>query len=143
MEKLIRKHNSLCDGLKTLDIACAMYQKLLNKNAEATADDLVVMDMARDSLIQRFEYCTEMFWKYLALYLEKKHSIIPEILSPLVVIRTACAAHILSPEQAEKTISMVRDRNQTSHMYKQEIADRLAQLIPGYYQHMRSIVDSL
>ena len=50
----------------------------------------------RDAMIQRFEYSTEAFWKYLKAYLSIEHNL-PTI-SPREVIRTGLKAKLYSEE---------------------------------------------
>lgn len=109
------------------------YKELLQKDGE------FFNLAARDSIIQRFEYSVELFWKYLRLFLETEKQIQLPTNTPGDVIRAACQARIISEEDAEYCIEMIKSRNLTSHIYKEEIAEQLMRDIPGYYQKMLAI----
>jgi nucleotidyltransferase substrate binding protein (TIGR01987 family) len=97
----------------------------------------------RDSTIQRFEFCTDLFWKYLKKYLEETLGNPPTIISPTPVIRLACKAELINPTDTETFIRMIKDRNFSSHMYREEIADRISVHIPTYYKLMRHYITQL
>jgi len=92
----------------------------------------------RDSTIQRFKYSVDLLWKYLKKYLE-------DILAlrgangPKPVIKESYAAQIINEEEAEKSLEMITDRNMTSHIYVEEIAEQLVKKIPDY-SHLIHVV---
>jgi len=90
----------------------------------------------RDSLIQRFEISTDLFWKYLKIYLEDKIKIIPEANVPKPVIKATCKAKLISEKDSEMLLEMIQKRNLTSHIYKEEIADIVCKGIPTYFELM-------
>ena len=67
----------------------------------------------RDGAIQRFEFCTELAWKATREYLLDQGY--TEINSPKSVMKKAYADGIISDEEA--WLSLLNDRNQTSHIY--------------------------
>lgn len=44
---------------------------------------------------------------------------------------------------AKTTNSMIKDRNLTSHIYIEEVAEMLAKKIPDYYNLMHTIIQRL
>ena len=96
----------------------------------------------RDSMIQRFEYSVDLFWKYLKKDLEVKH-LTPEIKAPADAIRKSYATGLITEAESEIILTMIKDRNMTSHMYVEEIAQTLAQRIPDYYKLMHTIIQKL
>ena len=95
----------------------------------------------RDALIQRFEYSTEAFWKYLKAYLQTEHSLSAN--SPREVIRTGLFAKLYSEEISQELLQMLDDRNLTSHTYVEELAESIAHRIPEYSKNMNAVMTQL
>lgn len=49
----------------------------------------------------------------------------------------------MSEEDVELGMLMIDSRNRTSHLYKEEIAQEIADKIHEYYKLMRKIVDKI
>ena len=96
----------------------------------------------RDSMVQRFEYCTDLFWKYLKKYLETFVEL-PDINGPAPIIRASFSAGLLDEQEAENALDMIKDRNMTSHIYKEDIAETLAAKIPQHCRLMNAVVSRL
>jgi nucleotidyltransferase substrate binding protein (TIGR01987 family) len=88
----------------------------------------------RDSLIQRFELSIDLFWKYIKLYLHEEMKQEIEFNAPKPVIRAACLAKLISEKDTEEFLEMLDDRNKSSHLYKEEVADSIAKKIGKYYK---------
>lgn len=97
----------------------------------------------RDSLIQRFEFCVELFWKYIKRYEEEVLELALDVNTPRFVITAACNAKIISEVDAEMLLEMLRGRNVTSHLYKEEVAEQLSAKIPYYYVIMKKYIEAL
>lgn len=140
METIKKKREQL---LKVLTVLREIIE-YFNKISEEQKKPISFMDydeayrIFRDSLVQRFEFCSDLFWKYLKKYLEVVAGLV-EFNAPMPVIRKAFSVGILSDEEAEKALTMIKDRNLTSHIYKEKVAEHLAEKIPGYYQMMHAI----
>jgi len=96
----------------------------------------------RDSLIQRFEYSVDLFWKYLAKYLTETLAA-PEANGPAPTIRAICAAGFLSDDEGELALEMIKARNKTSHMYVEELAEQLSRQIPAFHILMNEVINRL
>lgn len=132
MEKLIFKVKDLEDALATLKQAFSVQDKV------AQINDNTLILAAQDSLIKRFEYSFDCFWKVLKLYLEKKLNL-EDVNSPKSVFH-ACVKHgLLTEQEGGIAIVMVGDRNETSHNYDQAKADQIADNIKSYYDLMLTI----
>ena len=151
MEKLRKKYESLSKALTTLSSAIEFLNVVeshcSSPDATLCPDDSNTLLScsntylaARDSMIQRFEYCSDMLWKYLKEYLLKVHKVAPEYQSPKYIIQTSAKVGIISEEESRVSLDMVDSRNMTSHIYREEIAQTIAHSIPQYYQLMASIV---
>ncbi len=88
-------------------------------------------DVVRDGLIQRFEFTYELAWKTIKEYLEDIG--IVDKNSPKAVIKEAYAQKIIINEK--NWLLMLRDRNMTSHVYKEEAAQEIAARIVTCYLH--------
>jgi len=95
----------------------------------------------RDAMIQRFEYSTEAFWKYLKAYLSVEHNLSAN--SPREVIRTGLKAKLYDEAISQELLQMLDDRNLTSHTYVEEIAESIAARIPAYSKNMQKVMHQL
>jgi nucleotidyltransferase substrate binding protein (TIGR01987 family) len=142
MEAIKIKYNVLNMALKRFGEALLFFntvKETSKKNVVHISDD-IAYTVARDSIIQRFEFSVELFWKYLRLYLEEHEKVELEANTPRGVIRSACQARILDETVATIFMAMINSRNLTSHIYKEEIAEQLARDIPQYYEQMMKTV---
>ena len=104
-------------------------------------DDL--NELERDGLIQRFEFCFEILWKCGKDYLRDVEGL--DAASPKKVIRMSREVGLLTDEETERALNMANDRNQTAHMYDEQMAIALVERIRGHealmqqwYQRMKS-----
>ena len=116
--------------------ALASLEELVSKYSENQTDVIL-----RDALIQRFEYSTEAFWKYLKAYLQTEHNLSAN--SPREVIRTGLTAKLYSEEISKELLQMLDDRNLTSHTYVEELAESIANRIPDYSKNMNAVMTQL
>ena len=87
-------------------------------------------DWERDGFIQRFEFCFEILWKCAKDYLRDVEGL--DAASPKKVIRMSREVGLLTDEETEQALEMANDRNQTSHMYDEQMAIELVERIKGY-----------
>jgi len=98
----------------------AELQKAFSRLEEALAvpvTDTVIMD----GVIQRFEFTFELTWKTLKILLD--HKGLATVAAPRDVLQGAFAAGIIS--DGEAFMQMLRDRNLTTHIYKEEMAAQI------------------
>jgi len=95
----------------------------------------------RDAMIQRFEYSTEAFWKYLKAYLSIEHNLSAN--SPREVIRKGLKAKLYSEDVSKELLQMLDDRNLTCHTYVEELAESIAGRIPSYSTVMQKAMNQL
>jgi nucleotidyltransferase substrate binding protein (TIGR01987 family) len=86
-----------------------LLQEAVEKNQTETLDQL-----AKEGIIQRFEYCMELAWKTVKDYLENEGLVFPQI-TPKAVLKEAFACNLLS--NGESWISALDARNKMSHTY--------------------------
>ncbi len=122
-EKLNQSLTSVERALKRLEIA--LVQNLDN--------ELVV-----DGTIQRFEFCIELFWKMLKRALQEEGI---ETGTPREAIQKAYQVKWFDDEHL--WLQMLHDRNQTSHIYDEEVAMEIYRRIPSYHSAMKMTFEML
>jgi nucleotidyltransferase substrate binding protein (TIGR01987 family) len=136
MERVIADLEQLNKALDTLENAFIVAKKA------AQMGDAEFILAAEDSIIQRFEYSYEAFWKLLKKYIEQVHRI-EEINSPRRVVHAAVTYNICSTKEGTVFLEMLDDRNETSHRYSVEAIRIILPDIPRYFEAMRTVVDRL
>ena len=134
MEILKQKLELLVRALATLEAAVLKHEKSQDYDQER-------FEEYRDSLIQRFEYCTDLLWKVLKDYLEKVEKI--KVASPRAVFRECHTIGLLTEQEADQFLTMLDARNMTSHVYREEFADLLYKQIPQFYAVMQALVSKV
>lgn len=120
-------------------------QESFEKTGKALAALKVMLDKPMDkdrgnmdASIHRFEFSVELFWKLLKRILAFKGQ---EVLYPKDVLREAYAGKLIDHDSV--WLTMLEDRNLTSHTYNQELADAIYKRLPGYYDEMQATFDAL
>jgi nucleotidyltransferase substrate binding protein (TIGR01987 family) len=90
-------------------------------------------------LIQRFEFCFDLFWKSLKDHLEKSYGI--SVASPRAVFREVFGQGLLHENEYKLLEEMIGDRNDASHRYDQAMAESIAKNISSYCEVMVSVFD--
>jgi nucleotidyltransferase substrate binding protein (TIGR01987 family) len=105
--------------------------------AETSFDDLY-----RDGVIQRFEYTMDLAWKILRRVLLQSFDVQEsDLRSKKDIFREAARVSLI--HDAERWIAHYEARNQTSHDYNQDKADRVfqqAKLFLGDVQHLLEVL---
>ncbi|MCY3830871.1 MAG: nucleotidyltransferase [Rhodospirillaceae bacterium] len=87
-------------------------------------------DVERDAAIKRFEFTFEAVWKAAQRYLAVMEQI--EAGSPGAVIRTCREVGFGDDDAAEARLQAAKDRNLTSHMYREEVAAAIFSRLPEH-----------
>lgn len=144
MEELKERLNVLLDALKTLEKGVELfykYEDIFNENDSDENEE--IFESMRDSLIQRFEYCIDLFWKVAKLYLELVEKVTLSANSPRGIIRETVKALLLSEDEGKDCMEMIEARNKTSHTYHEMMADEIAHQIPDFYELMQTITERM
>lgn len=117
------------------------FNRALNRLKEAALEFRQSdSDVVRDGLIQRFELTYELAWKSTKEVLEEIGIIDKN--SPKAVIKEAYAQKMIANEN--NWLLMLKDRNTTSHIYKEALAKEIADRIADYYiQEFDSLLAAL
>lgn len=113
------------------------YDRLLEVSKLYDGND----DIIRDSLIQRFEFTYELthktlreFMKYLGVTLENSF--------PRTIYKKAYVNNLVSNDKV--WISLLEDRNSTSHIYSENLANEIAnRIVNEYVNAIGELVDNL
>lgn len=99
-------------------------------------------DIARDGIdngrIQKFEYCAELFWKYVRSYLKAEGRDVPN--SPRGMLKESLASGILREAEYAAAIQIYEDRNACSHVYRQEILPLILARLPAHHALMQAVL---
>ena len=134
MEKLKLKYDSLLNALNTLEMAIENFDKIAEPN------DFSAM-AARDSLVKRFEYTFDGFWKYLKSFMEKVKKIELDSYGPRAILKDAKINKLIDEVELIFLLDMLDCRNFTSHIYKEEISEMVAYKIKkDFYRVIQDIL---
>lgn len=131
-----KKNEIMQKMLRTLCVAVDHYER--HSKLHQSDEDLRIV--LRDSLIKRFEYCVDHFWKYVSVYIREVSHVKPVTEAPADIFRTACKIGVITDLEAERGLEMVKVRNQTTHLYKEELAQVVAGDIAGFYDFMEAVM---
>ncbi|HBS47629.1 TPA: hypothetical protein DEO28_04675 [Candidatus Dependentiae bacterium] len=136
MEKIKNRQNSLEKSINSLERSVEKY-----KNKKFT--DLNDYQEFRDSIIQRFEFTTDIFWKFISDYLKDEYSMQLDIIRPKPVLKESQNVGILSQEEHDLAIKMIESRNITSHSYNEELAEKITHEIPQYFDLIKTVFNRI
>lgn len=135
MEKLILRHEIMQKALASLNKALQLLENTNINNEQ--------YELMRDGAIQRFEYCIDLFWKYLKLQIESSTGLDITISNPKEIIRLAVSHQIISQEELIILMSCVAQRNLSSHTYDEALAENIKHELLTYHACMNNILQRL
>lgn len=97
--------------------------------------------IVRDAAIQRFEYTFEAFWKFVREYLKEKEGVVAN--SPKSCFKEIFALGFVSEEESVNLQEMTDRRNDTSHTYKEEVAQGIYERIKDFALLMEKVLGVL
>lgn len=97
--------------------------------------------IVRDAAIQRFEYTFEALWKFLKEHLKQNEGIISN--SPKACFRELFSLGFLTEKETVKFLEMTDSRNDTSHTYKEKVAEAIYAKIEEYVLLMGKLLENL
>lgn len=127
--------------MRSIDFKYMNLKKAYNRLKEVSDLYDGKNDIIRDSLIQRFEFTYELthktlreFMKYLGVTLENSF--------PRTIFKKAYVNNLISDDKV--WINLLEDRNSTSHIYNENLANEVANRIVKYYVNaIGELVDNL
>ena len=95
-------------------------------------------EIIRDSAIKRFELCFDLSWKSVK-ELARENGI--ECYFPKECLKAAFQLKLINHD--ERWLQVVKDRNLTAHLYKEEMAEKIYQKLPEYLEMFKSLFKKL
>lgn len=92
----------------------------------------------RDSAIKRFELCFDLAWKSSKAYAKSKGV---ECYSPKDCFKEAFQLKLIDYD--EQWLDMLNDRNLTTHLYKEEQADKVYSKLANYLKMFKRLLSKL
>lgn len=111
-------------------------QRALNTLKEITEEPFSVI--VRDATIQRFEYTFEAFWKFIREYLKEKEGLVAN--SPKACFKEIFTLGFAGEEETVELQEMTDKRNDTSHTYKEAVAQSIYEKIKDYALLMERVL---
>lgn len=90
----------------------------------------LVADNIKSGQIQKFEFTVELLWKTVQVFLFEVDGV--DVVTPKSVAKEFVEAGYCDYENYELFIRAINDRNQLSHIYRQEMAELIRQRLPEY-----------
>ena len=122
--------------LKDLEAALANFRDALT--LEPSLFPELVADNIKSGQIQKFEFTIELLWKTVQIFLFEVDGI--DVVTPKSVAKEFVEAGYCDYETYERFIRAINDRNQLSHIYRQEMAETIRQRLPESVQMAERIV---
>ena len=95
-------------------------------------------DLNRDASIQRFEFTFELAWKTMRRILKYKGILIN---SPRDTIREAAKEGFI--QDPKKWFLFLENRNLTSHVYNEDVAEKIYSALPEFKIILDSFIDGI
>lgn len=103
--------------------------------------DSAVADSVKSGRAQKFEFCVELLWKTIKVFLHEIHGIDEN--SPKTIIKGFYSLEYLNADEYESVMEILDDRNKLSHVYNKEqfevIYLRLIKTLPIFQKIMNVI----
>lgn len=98
-------------------------------------------DLVRCGHVQKFEYCIELLWKTIKVWLETQE--IADVNSPKEVIKSFYQTTKISDDLYQGLLLAIHHRNLYSHVYREDEFIKLYQDIPKHVATMKIVVSLL
>lgn len=126
-------------GRENLARALAGFAALLGYDAASLPE--IARDGIDNGRIQKFEYCAELFWKYLRSCLLATGRDVPN--SPRGTLKAGLEGGVVREAEYEAGLAIYDDRNLCSHAYRQEMIPAVLQRLPTHLAIMQGVFSRL
>lgn len=123
--------------LKDLDAALSNFRDALTLEPELFPD--LVADNIKSGQIQKFEFTVELLWKTVQVFLYDADGV--DAITPKSVAKEFVEAGYCDYDTYELFIRAINDRNHLSHIYRQEMAEKIRLYLPEYLHLMEQIIN--
>jgi nucleotidyltransferase substrate binding protein (TIGR01987 family) len=101
----------------------------------------LVADNIKSGQIQKFEFTAELLWKTVQVFLFEVDGV--DVVTPKSVAKEFVEAGYCDYDTFELFVRAINDRNQLSHIYRQEMAESIRQRLPEYVKVVERIVSAM
>ena len=122
--------------LSDLEAALANFRDALTLDPSMFPE--LVADTVKSGQIQKFEFTIELLWKTVQVFLFELDGI--DVVTPKSVAKEFVEAGYCDHQTYELFIRSINDRNQLSHIYRQEMAESVRQCLPEYVDMVERLV---
>ncbi len=126
---------------KLIDLEAALANFRDALTLEPSLFPELVADNIKSGQIQKFEFTVELLWKTVQVFLFEVDGV--DVVTPKSVAKEFVEAGYCDYETYELFIRAITDRNQLSHIYRQEMAETIRQRLPEYVQVIGQIVSTM
>lgn len=130
--KLARKLSDLEAALSNFSAALTLEPELFPE---------LVADNIKSGQIQKFEFTVELLWKTVQVFLFQVDGV--DVATPKSVAKEFVEAGYCDYGTYELFIRAINDRNQLSHIYRQEMAETIRQRLSEYIRMTEYILNSM
>lgn len=125
--------------LASLKKAVLTFKESLDKDFSELGP--IGADLIKNGRIQKFEYSTELAWKVSKDFLEFRLGIISH--SPKEIYRIMFRENLFDEDQFKGLLKTIDDRNQISHIYREEMYDLIYADLPIHLKHLQQLLKIL
>ncbi|GMR24945.1 MAG: hypothetical protein BMS9Abin39_0217 [Ignavibacteria bacterium] len=97
----------------------------------------VELDTVKNGQIQKFEYCIELCWKIIKVFLNTVHGV--DAVSPKSTIKEFYRVGLVNEEEYELLNEMLDDRNRLSHIYNEAFFEDIYFKLNAYLVVMKKV----
>jgi len=129
-----KRHTTLQQAFATLKESINLLE---NPQAELFKTQM------QDSVIQRFEYTIDLFWKFLRRYMEHKYTVTFDFIAPREILKQGLHYQVITEQEHSLLTHMLSDRNQTSHTYNEKLASEIVAHIVQHHKKLEALIARL
>jgi len=101
----------------------------------------IVTDSVKSGRVQKFEFCIELIWNTVKVYLLEVNGI--DTKGPKPAIKEFYNSGFLSAKEYEALIEAIDDRNKLSHVYKKQQFEEIYQRVIKTLPFFRTVLKNL
>ena len=135
MESNNQLNTRLADFISALQTFEQAMQLALTKYKD------IELDTVKSGQIQKFEYCVELCWKTIKIFLDVRHGI--NAVSPKSSVKEFFRIELISESEYELLNQMLDDRNRLSHIYNEMYFDEIYVKLNDYLALMKKVADKI
>ncbi len=146
MEQSALKYKNLLGAWNAYTRSVELYyhqQQKPENQTDGVFSSEEMVESARRSLIQAFEILIEVLWKYLKWLMEEVYQAYIPVTGPRPIVTQACELRIISELDAQSLLNLLTLRNQTSHIYKEELIILITQKLCAAQDQLATIIVKL